>query len=329
MKGPLYFGRWLALIALSAFSLAAEKIENGRQWLDASCDRLITQKAGSDDPDAYVNIATCFVLKKRPKVAIEYLNRALKIRPNDPKTLGALGLAQSSGGASMAEAGSTFWRLAQLEPTQENLYLAGFYLQYGEQYAQAVEPYRKLTALNPKNPLYLSSLGTCLSRSDQVKEADNVFTDALVSVPGDASIEKEYALHLARQKRYEEAIQQANAALKVDPKPAESFTVLGQVFDMQGSQEKAADAYESALKLDPESTARIKLTRIRFHQNRFNDVIVDGLKVVKKFPDNKEVHEMLLQSFEKTNQPEMAEHERQRLKEINAQAASTTIPVSR
>jgi len=329
MKGPLYFGRWLALIALSAFSLAAEKIENGRQWLDASCDRLITQKAGSDDPDAYVNIATCFVLKKRPKVAIEYLNRALKIRPNDPKTLGALGLAQGSGGASMAEAGAKFLRLAQLEPTQENLYLAGFYLQYGEQYAQAVEPYRKLTALNPKNPLYLSSLGTCLSRSDQVKEADNVFTEALVSVPGDASIEKEYALHLARQKRYEEAIQQANAALKVDPKPAESFTALGQVFDMQGSQEKAADAYESALKLDPESTARIKLTRIRFHQNRFDDVIVDGLKVVKKFPDNKEVHEMLLQSFEKTNQPEMAEHERQRLKEINAQAASTTIPVSR
>jgi tetratricopeptide (TPR) repeat protein len=302
--------------------LSAEKIESAEQFWSTGCQKLISQKSASDKPEDYTAIATCLLTDKKPKIAVDYLNRALKIRPNDPKILGLLGIAQGSGGGSLAEAGETLWRVAQLEPTKENLYLAAFYLQYGERFAQAVEPYRKLIALEPKDPVYLSSFGTCLSRSDKVKEADKVFADALVAVPGDASIEKEYALHLARQKRFEDAISHANVAVKSDPKPAESFNVLGQVFEMQGNKEKAAEAYESALKQDPEhSRSRIKLTRVRFNQNRYEDVIVNGLKVVKKSRDHREVHEMLLQAFEKTNQRDMAEQERQKLKEIDSQAA--------
>lgn len=301
----------------------AESIQSAGQLWTVGCERLIAQKTGTDDVEAYMAIATCLMTEKQSGKAIEYLNRALKVQPNDPQILTSLAMAQATSGQGLGVAGETFWRVAQMQPTKENLYLAAFHLEWGERYLAAIEPYRKLVALQPEEPLYLTSLGKCLSRSGKTDEADKVFSDALIGLPNNVLIEREYALHLARQKRFDEALKQANSALKADTKSPDSLSVLGQVFEMQDRKDEAAETYETALRIDPDQSGiRIKLTRICSRQGRYEDVIVNGLKVVKKHPDHREVHAMLLQAFEKTKQNEMADHERMRLKEIDANAAS-------
>jgi tetratricopeptide (TPR) repeat protein len=77
------------------------------------------------------------------------------------------------------------------------------------------------------------------------------FETAVRFRPGLALARYNYGVALARLQRYEEAQPQMEAAVRADPKSAESHQVLGALLAVKGQRERAVAEYREALRLQP------------------------------------------------------------------------------
>jgi tetratricopeptide (TPR) repeat protein len=134
-----------------------------------------------------------------------------------------------------------------------------------------------------------------------------LMTHALNVTSGNYLAHKNLGVALAAQKRYEEAIVQYVAGIRIKPNDPDLYYNLGNALAHLGKTDDAIAWYLKALAIKPDHTeTRYNLGNAYARQGRFNDAIAQYVEVLKRQPDNLDAHINLGTALVLSKRPEEA-----------------------
>jgi tetratricopeptide (TPR) repeat protein len=167
-----------------------------------------------------------YQLMERLKDAAGSYTKALKLKPADAKSNMNLGLVQLYLG-NTEEALSYARKATELEPKSAAAWSnLGVTLDAMGDYPKAEEAYRKSIDLDPDNPATLVNLATNLMAQNKAAEAVELMKRA-AGISNTAAVRKRYGDALAKAGRYDDAVAQYQAALKLDSKYYPALSEIG------------------------------------------------------------------------------------------------------
>lgn len=200
-------------------------------------------KAFPDDPDTYYNLALAQAHASQYEDAVQSLDKALQLRPNERAFLD---LKKQIGDRKTNEV---------LVKAQELLDSGNKMLQAGNA-AGALEQFQKAQPMIPeaKQSIALAFIARAQAALNKPDEAIKAFNKAIELAPQEPAYRKELSQYLIKEKKYEEALQ-----LFTDPRalgseaPEKALFTLGQRMSKEGNSELAVLAFEKALQANPQS----------------------------------------------------------------------------
>jgi serine/threonine-protein kinase len=207
----------LVQAALGRAYLNKFRLTRDSKWVEyasSACTRA--RQLSPDFAEVDVTLGELRTASGQAKDAIAAFQRALSAQPNNFGALLGLGDALNVTG-NLREAEATYKRAIDLQPSYWGGYskLAGFYFLHA-QYAQAAETFRRVTELSPDNARAFGNLG------------------AAYQLMGD----------------FERALAAYRKSLALAP-TAMAYSNVGTLEFFSGHPKAAADAYEAALRLNP------------------------------------------------------------------------------
>ncbi|WP_024520640.1 tetratricopeptide repeat-containing glycosyltransferase family protein [Bradyrhizobium sp. Tv2a-2] len=137
------------------------------------------------------------------------------------------------------------------------LHLMGLLALQVEQYGQATDWIARAIQREPK-PIYLTSLGTCLSRQDRGEEALQVFDKAVQLKPDDANLWRDLANALVALERTDEAVLSLQHALKLNPQHWETANQCAVLLHGLGRVEESLSYLDLCDALRPNDVATLQ-----------------------------------------------------------------------
>ena len=194
-----------------------------------------------------------YVLLRQGKTtkAIEVLDRALALRPNDADTCTNLGnallLKPNRSAEDTKKAVSLFEKAAQIAPNSaEAQYNLGYALSRVAQYERAATVYRRALAINPKDGRSWTNLGFALVQLGKTGPAMDALKSAVTYAPQEGATWATLGtMQLASGDR-KGAVSSLENARKLDPKNKEVLLSLGRAYDATGRYTDAVTAYGAA-----------------------------------------------------------------------------------
>lgn len=131
-----------------------------------------------------------------------------------------------------------------------------------KQYDQAIENLKKASDLDPSQIAVWSNLATAYTElahtktgadyDSNMQQALDCYTKALALKPEDAGLHNNYALTLARDKKFDQAQAELQKAAELDPQNAGKYYYnLGALLVNAGQNEPASAAFKKAIDLQP------------------------------------------------------------------------------
>ena len=133
---------------------------------------------------------------------------------------------------------------------QAALGLGRAYFELGQD-SQAATALEIALSLNPRNFLARLALAKVYFRSNNLQEAEREIARVVAEQPDFAEAHADYGVVLAREGRYAEAENELERGLTLGYRDANSLNFLGVARAERGEANKAIEAYQEALKLDP------------------------------------------------------------------------------
>ncbi len=173
---------------------------------------------------AQYNLGSAMLERGNKADAIRYLRGAVAAQPDHPMALDALGTALFSAGNVM-EAGALFERALRADAgyAKARFHLA-LALAVQKRWEPAVAEFRKVLAGNPGDAGARQQLGLALREwgsectvKGELEQAATHWRDALNFRPDDAQLHNNLGAVLARLGRFEQAVLEFEAALRLDP----------------------------------------------------------------------------------------------------------------
>jgi len=109
----------------------------------------------------------------------------------------------------------------------------------------------KLYQADPKSPDAMTLYGDALWSAGLFQEAESEYRDALAAAPDLARGHHGMAKSLAARSRLDEAMNEAQAALRLSPRDLEIHHTVGTIYERQHRYEEAANAYSNYVDLLP------------------------------------------------------------------------------
>ena len=128
---------------------------------------------------------------------------------------------------------------------------------------------RQAIKLEPRNPEFLSTLGTLLARDKKLEESSTLFRKALQLAPQDSTSRRYLAANLWQLHRYPEAKQELQTLLRQHPNDAAARLLLGMVSENSGDYSTAAKMLSSVpdeVSKQPESVAALARSYYQLHE---------------------------------------------------------------
>ena len=132
-------------------------------------------------------------------------------------------------------------KLVAARPNDERAHfnLGGYY--FGQQdYAQAIEHYKKATELAPNYSPAYNILGYAYRQSGDYANAEQAFKKYIELIPNDPNPYDSYAELLLKMGRYEDSITQYRKALSIDPNFVNSHFAIAAALTYMGKPDEAA-----------------------------------------------------------------------------------------
>ena len=189
----------------------------------------------------------------QPKRAIEEFSKALAA---DPKNVGALwGLANSYWeGGENAKAQANYDAALALAAGKLRLQVlaaeSGFH--YSEKrFDLALDDLLKCIEGDPTSVPLREMIGQVYDASGQPAKAEAAFSEAIRLAPDAPQAYRARATFLAKEKRYDEALEDLSEAIVLDPTVADSYAERSFIFTKTDKQQAALGDLETALRLEP------------------------------------------------------------------------------
>jgi len=201
--------------------------------------------------------------RKQHDLAIERIQRALKLKPGEPAFLTNLGNVHLERGAA-AEAIRCFRDALDRQPQEaavartlarmcERQLDAGIAHQQAGRLAEAEVCYRDVLKGQPDRADAWHLLGTIALERDDYAQAEDRIRRAIELRPGAAIFHNSLGALLQKQRRLTEAIASYREALRLDPAVASAHSNLGQALAQAGELEEAEAVLQEVLDREPGS----------------------------------------------------------------------------
>lgn len=129
---------------------------------------------------------------------------------------------------------------------KEYLYIARLYLEKAD-YEHAMEYYNKVVGIQPEGRDALLGISYLYEKKGDIREAVNYTKKAVEKHPQDIFILVRYASLLMKVKAYDEALTVISKVIELGPSDEEPYKMLGDIYLIRGDQQKAWEAYKSAV----------------------------------------------------------------------------------
>jgi len=209
-----------------------------------------------NEPEVRITLGTLLAGDGKTDAAIEQLRVAERINPSDPEVHKELAsLLEKAGNQQQARAERA--KLAKLKSADESQRViaklnqqASRSLSAGDAKA-AVESYEKALRLDSGNAKLHYNLALALDRLSDLTSERRELEKSLQLDPGLAVAENQRGLVALRAGHFSEAEHDFKSALNIDPKLAEAHNSLGVLYSQHGKGKDAASEFQQAIETDP------------------------------------------------------------------------------
>ncbi|MCC5660122.1 tetratricopeptide repeat protein [Nostoc sp. XA010] len=297
----------------------ASLLEQGHNQLDRGeyqAALQIFQQAAVLEPEnpkvSYGLGLTCYRLEQYHE-SIEYLNKALRIKPNYILALVWRGLACQKIDPQQAQA--DFDRAIALIPQDsEDWQGRGIVLNELQGHEEAIASYDQALKINPNNDKAWYIRGITLSDLKRYEKAVASYDQALKIKPDNDQAWYIRGITLSDLKRYEEAVASYDQALKINPNNDKAWYIRGITLSDLKRYEEAIASYDQALKINPNNDKAWYIRGITLSDlKRYEEAIASFDQALKIKPNNDEAwyirgivlrvlerHEEAVASFDQT-----------------------------
>jgi Flp pilus assembly protein TadD len=204
-----------------------------------------------EDLDARLDLGAALTSIGQIDPAIAVYEEVLRRRPRQAVVLKLVGDLYRGKGDS-AKAVATYERLHRVAPDEpRSVFLLGSaYYQAGRLDA-AERSFTEAARFPGMLGDAYGNLGAIAVRRGQVKEALWFLSRAAQRRPGKALVHYNYALALRAAERFSDALEELDAAVRIDPRDAEVQFLTGVVALRLGQLPKAEACFQQALRIDP------------------------------------------------------------------------------
>jgi tetratricopeptide (TPR) repeat protein len=214
--------------------------------LRATDARALFEKAAAKDPGfalAQVGLANTSGTAKEFFDAVSRAT-ALTEKASEPEKLLICALDAGAKGEP-ARQKDCLTRLIAAVPDDERAHnLMGAFLFGRQDYAAAVDEYKKATALNPKFSQPYNQLGYAYRFMGRYPDAEQAFKTYIALIPSDPNPYDSYAELLMKTGRFDESIKMYQKALAIDPNFVASYVGIGNNYVFLGRPAEARATYE-------------------------------------------------------------------------------------
>jgi tetratricopeptide (TPR) repeat protein len=207
------------------------------------------------DSEVYLYQSICLKKQKNIKPAIEAARKSMDIEPNKPEVLKNLAQLYFEN-ANTNKSIELFEMLLKLTPNDHEIYLAlGRIYQRNAEFQKAIHFYKKYLHNTSDGPASLN-LAISYFEINKFTDALNIF-ESLKDKDRELSITSYYYLSKIYQKQAKliKALESIESCLKIDVKYIDGLLQAGKIYLELFEYEKAIEAINKALVLDPENTA--------------------------------------------------------------------------
>lgn len=219
----------------------------------ARAEALYREALGRDpaNADAWQLLGVLLTARGRPDLALDYIGRALALRPGDAGFLLNQGVALQALGR-LAEAEASFRQAGEARPdfpeAHNNLANA---LHARGRHDEALTHWRRALALRPDYLEARQNLALALADRGDAADAAEQARAAVALAPGHAPAHLALAGALSGLGELQEAESACREATCLQPDLAAAHRALARVLRLRGRPQEAADAAREALRLDP------------------------------------------------------------------------------
>jgi predicted O-linked N-acetylglucosamine transferase (SPINDLY family) len=256
-----------------ALAIALRHYQAGRL---AAAEQLCRQILGVDPdrPDALNLLGLVAYRSGRYGVAVDYIGRALALRPQ------AAGYHLNLGAAHAAlqqfdEAAACYRQALEIQPNLAEAHgNLGDLCEARGQTGQAIACYRRALELQPADALAGHRLGLILQRQGELDEAAACYRGAIAARPDFAEAHNDLANALRERGRLDEAAACCRRAIALRPELAAAHHNLGNTWHDQGKLEQAIACYREAIRLCPDFAAtHVNLGNALLQQGKTEEAI--------------------------------------------------------
>jgi len=253
--GAAGFGCVLALLAAATVSKARVWTNPVAFWSEI-VDRLPPEGVNPGQLIAVhslVQLGSALRARQRSREALDVLQRALTIEPQDAAILSLLGMAfQDVGDLEAAE--SSLQKAVELNPrSSASQFALGRFLVDRDRPAEASVHMQKAVELAPGQPILYNALGSILLRQGFAAEAASQFRTAIRLAP---TLDEPYLNlgdALSRSGNDSDAIEALRQAVRLSPRNWRAHNNLGMIFTKLGKTEEAERHFLQAIALAPKN----------------------------------------------------------------------------
>lgn len=218
--------------------------------------------------EAYIRLAVLYKDNGEVEPALSNAQRALALRPDDPDYRYLVGSLLLQSG-NLAEAEDQLRRTVEQQPWHAKAHYnlsvvlarlgkedeAKRYLAKADslqQIHESVETFERRTRRDPGDPAAWATYGYALSRAGRDAEAIRALQVALYYGPVNPDVHVLLANLYQKHRQLKEALVHYEAALEYDVSHTDAWVNKGICLARMGEREKARQAWETALRLDPD-----------------------------------------------------------------------------
>jgi len=210
-------------------------------------ERAISQRP--DEPVFHFNYADCLAAVGRTADAIQSLKTATVLAPDYYNAwYGLAYLANQSGDFPEAlRAGNEAYELA--ENPAASLILIGLANRALGNYVEAVKNFEEAIVEDPMMPEAYTNLGTALSNNREIDKAIPLFLKAIELRPNFADAHNNLGVAYLKKQDFENAAKHLNLTLQLKPDFADAYNNLGVTLRDSGHPEESLSMYAKAIEL--------------------------------------------------------------------------------
>lgn len=242
------------------------KAHRGLGQIDSALSACYTaEREGFNDPDNYLLMGDLFLIIRQYPRSLEYLNKALKLAPFEPKIYFLKGLACWET-KDTSRAISNWQTAIEQDPNYADAYirLANYFVDM-RQFDIAEQYLRSGIRLKPTDAFLQMNMGIFLSKRGFLDSAIQSYQSALALKSDLRLAQANLGLLFCDKRQYSEALPLLEAAIPSDPKNSTLIFRLAQCYHQTGDYEKAQAGYEKVIALDKDwrKDAQLALEKVK------------------------------------------------------------------